>query len=302
MGHDHGHGVALSAGGQHKGRLALALGITLSVFIVELVGGLLTGSLALLADAAHMGTDVLGLGMALAAIHVAGRAFRGTGRTFGMFRVEILAALANSVLVLGVALFVLYEAISRLSDPPSLASGEILIIGIVGLAANLVAFVLLRPGAKESLNLRGAYLEVFADMLGSIGVILAAIIMATTGWNYADPIVAGAIGVFLIPRALRLGAASIRVLLQAAPAAISPQELKQELATLDHVVDVHDVHVWTLTSGMEVASAHVMVNKGCDSHAVLDQALVHLDEAYGLTHVTLQIEPEDHEGCDDVNW
>ncbi len=271
-------------------------------FVVEVAGGLITNSLALLSDAAHMLTDLVGLGMALAAIHVASRPSARTDRTFGLYRLEILAALANAILLLGVGVYVLVEAVIRLRDPRSIDSGLMLAVAIVGLIVNIVAMLLLRDGASESLNVRGAYLEVLADLLASGGVVLAALIVGLTGWDYADPLIAGLIGVFIFPRTVKLGAQALRVLVQAAPPEIDVEEVRTDLQRLPGVVDVHDLHVWTLTSEMEVASAHLMVVAGTDTHAVLDQARDLLGTSYGVHHATLQIEPDDHRGCDEVNW
>jgi len=301
-GHGHDHGAAARAGARHQGRLGAALALTIAFLIVQVVVGLATGSLALLSDAGHMATDALGLAMALIAIHVANRGGRDTQQTFGLYRLEILAALANAVLLFGVAGYILVEAARRLSDPPEIASGVVLVIGILGLAVNLVSFALLRPGASESLNVQGAYLEVVADVLGSIGVIVAAIVMTFTDWWWVDPVIGAAIGVFILPRAWRLGREALRVLVQAAPAGTDLAAIDAELRAIPGVVDVHDLHVWTLTSEMEVATAHVMVAAGTDAHAVLDRARTVLSERHGLAHATLQVEPDDHRGCDELSW
>lgn len=193
-------------------------------------------------------------------------------RTFGLYRLEILAALFNAMLLFGVAGYVLYEAIGRLGDAPDIASTPVLIVGILGLIVNVIAFMLLRAGSKESLNLQGAYLEVLSDMLGSVGVIIAAIVWGITGWAWVDPVIGAVIGVFILPRAWRLGREALRVLVQAAPARLDLGAMQAGLAAIGGVVDVHDLHVWTLTSDMEVATAHLRVAAGTDSHAVLDQA------------------------------
>jgi cobalt-zinc-cadmium efflux system protein len=302
-GHHHAPGVSASrAGARHVRRLWWAFGLIAVFFVVEVVGGLLSNSLALLSDAAHMLTDLVGLGMALAAIHVANRASTRTDRTFGLYRLEILAALANAVLLLGVGVYVLVEALLRVRDPEPIESGLMLVLAIGGLVVNVVAMFLLREGAAESLNVKGAYLEVLADLLASVGVVVAALIVGVTGWDYADPIIAGLIGVFIFPRTVKLGAQALRVLVQAAPPEIDVDALRDDLAVLPGVVDVHDLHVWTLTSDMEVASAHLMVAGGTDTHAVLDQARDLLGDRYHIHHATLQIEPDDHRGCDEVNW
>ncbi|MCB0964339.1 MAG: cation transporter [Acidimicrobiales bacterium] len=299
--HDHSHG-SIRSGERHKGRLAAAFLVLFAFMVVEVVGGLVTGSLALLSDAGHMLTDVMGLGMALAAIGLASRGSAQQHRTFGLYRLEILAALANAVLLFGVAGYVLIEAIGRLDDPAEVAAAPVLVVATAGLAANLVAFALLREGAKENLNLEGAYLEVVADTLGSVAVIVGAGVMAVTGWTWVDPVVGVAIGLWILPRTWRLGGQALRILVQAAPPGLDLDEVAGKLAGLDGVTDVHDLHVWTLTSDMEVASAHLVIGVGTDAHGVLDQARDVLREGYGIDHATLQVEPDDHEGCHEMTW
>lgn len=303
MSGDHGHSHAsLSAGGRHKGRLLAAFGILAAFMVAEVVGGVLTGSLALLSDAAHMLTDVVGIGMALAAIQLAGRAAQRSHRTFGLYRLEILAALANAVLLLAVAGWVLIEAARRFSDPPEVLGVPMLVVAVGGLAANLVAFVLLRQGSKESLNVEGAYLEVLSDTVGSVGVIVGAAVLTTTGWTWVDPLVGVAIGVWIVPRTLRLAARAVRILVQAAPPGTDVEAIRADLAAVGEVVDVHDLHLWTLTSDMEVASAHLVVRQGADAHGVLDRARAMLKDRDGIGHATLQVEPDDHRGCDEIAW
>ena len=300
-GHDRG-AAAMRAGARHIRPLVISFGLIVAFLGVQVATGIVTGSLALLSDAGHMATDALGLGMAIAAIQAASRARFHSLRTFGLYRLEILAALVNAVLLFGVAGYVLFEAISRLSDAPDVASTPVLIVGVIGLVVNVIAFLLLRAGSKESRNLQGAYLEVLSDMLGSVGVIVAAIVWGITGWSWVDPVIGAAIGVFILPRAWKLGREALRVLVQAAPARLDLTELQAELAGIGGVVDVHDLHVWTLTSEMEVAAAHLMVAAGADSHAVLDRARELLAERHGIAHSTVQVEPDDHRGCQDVSW
>jgi cobalt-zinc-cadmium efflux system protein len=302
-GHSHDHGVAaMRAGARHIKPLMVSFLLILAFLVVQIVVGVVTGSLALLSDAGHMATDALGLGMALAAIQAASTARAHPQRTFGLYRLEILAALLNAVLLFVVAGYVLFEAVGRIGDARDVASAPVLVVGVLGLAVNVAAFLLLRAGAKDSLNMRGAYLEVVSDTLGSIGVIVAAVVWGITGWTWVDPAIGAVIGVFILPRAWRLGREALQVLVQAAPARLDIPALQRELATIAGVVDVHDVHVWTLTSEMEVATAHLMVSVGTDPHAVLDQARQLLADQHGITHATLQVEPEDHRGCDEVNW
>ena len=301
--HGHNHGTsAPRAGARHVRPLLISLGLTFAFLIVQVVTGFITGSLALLSDAGHMATDVLGLGMALAAIQAASHAQNHPQRTFGLYRLEILAALANAVLLFGVAGYIGFEAINRLSNARDVATTPVLVVGVIGLVINVIAFKLLRAGSKESLNVRGAYLEVMSDMLGSIGVIAAAIIWGITGWTWVDPVIGAAIGLFILPRAYKLGRTAIRVLVQSAPEHLNVAALQADLATIAGVIDVHDLHVWTLTSEMDVASAHLMVASGVDTHSVLDQARVLLAERYGITHATLQVEPDDHQGCEELTW
>jgi cobalt-zinc-cadmium efflux system protein len=299
--HDHGHGT-IRAGERYRGRLAAAF-LLLAVFmVIEVVAGLVTGSLALLSDAGHMLTDVLGLGMSLAAIQLASRGTARRHRTFGLYRLEILAALANAVLLIGVAVYILIEALGRFGDPPEVLAGPMLVVATLGLAANLVAFWWLRAGAKESLNVEGAYLEVLADTVGSVAVIVAAIVIEQTGWGWVDPAVGIAIALWILPRTWRLGARAVRILVQAAPPGTDVDAIETDLSAIEGVVDVHDLHIWTLTSDMDVASAHVMVSTGTDTHAVLDQARSLLRERHHIDHATLQIEPDTHTGCDEVAW
>jgi cobalt-zinc-cadmium efflux system protein len=299
--HSHSHG-SVRAGERHKGRMALAFAVLATFMVVEVVGGLFTNSLALLSDAGHMLTDVLGLGMALAAIQLASRASSHPHRTFGLYRLEILAALANAALLVGVAVYVLVEAFRRIGDSPEVLAGPMLVVAVLGLVANLAAFGLLRKGASESLNVEGAYLEVVADTVGSVGVIVGAIVLHFTGWAWVDPLVGIAIGLWILPRTWRLGAQALRILVEAAPPGIDLEAITADLGGLRGVVDVHDLHVWTLTSDMEAASAHLMVSTGTDGHAVLDQARSLLIDRYGISHATLQVEPDDHEGCTEIGW
>jgi cobalt-zinc-cadmium efflux system protein len=299
MGHEHSH---LSAGERHRGRLAVAFVLAACFLVVETAAAFRTGSLALLSDAGHMLTDTAGLGMALAAITAASRASTGGRRTFGLYRLEVLAALANALLLLAVAGYVAWEAVRRFGEPVDVPAGPMLLVATLGLAVNLAGFLLLREGAQESLNVRGAYFEVMADAVGSAGVIVAATLIALTGWSWVDPAFAIGLGVFILPRTWRLAGQALRVLVQAAPPHVDLPGLQEDLAALPGVVDVHDLHVWTLTSDMEVATAHLQVQPGTDPHAVLDQARVMLHERHRLDHATLQVEPSDHKGCDEIGW
>ena len=303
-GHDHGGG-ALRAGARHQRRLAIAFVLILVFFVVEAVGGVLTRSLSLLSDAGHMLTDVVGLGMALAAISLASRHSRRADagqHTFGLYRLEILAAFVNALLLFGVAIYVLVEAVRRLTGDVEVLGVPMLVVATLGLVVNLVAFALLREGSKESINVQGAYLEVLADTLGSVGVIVAAVLLELFGWTWVDPVVGAAIGLWILPRTWKLGSQAVRILLQSAPPGVDLGALAARLGGLPGVVGVHDLHVWTLTSEMESASAHLVVEVGADSHGVLDQARALLQDDYRIDHATLQVEPADHEGCDELTW
>lgn len=301
-GHSHSHAVPVSATGRHLRSLWIAFALTAGVLVVEAVTGIVTGSLALLSDAGHMLTDVIGLGLALAAAHLASRPDPARHRTFGLYRLEVLAALANAVLLFGVAVYVLIEAVRRLQAPTDVDGAPVLVVASIGLAANLVSMAILRRGSQESLNVRGAYLEVLADTLGSVGAIVAGVVLLTSGWPYVDPIVGLAIAVFVVPRTIRLAAQALRILVQAAPAGFDVDALSEALRAIPDVVDVHDVHVWTLTSEMDVATAHVMVREAADTHQVLDRARSLMARRFGIDHATLQIEPDTHEGCLEHGW
>lgn len=292
-GHAHGPRIG-SAGQRHQKPLTIAFALTATYAIVELVGGLVTASLALISDAAHMGTDVLGLGLALAAIHLAKRAAAGR-RTYGTYRLEVLAAIINGLLLFGVAFYVLYEAVQRFMDPPEVLGIPMLIVATVGLVVNVISFQLLTRGAKESLNVKGAYLEVLSDMLGSIGVIVAAIVITVTGFRYADAIVAAAIGLFILPRTWQLMRQALRIIMEVAPPGVNVEAAVRDLAAISGVDAVQDLHIWTVTSGMEAATAHVLITDGADWHAVLDASRELLSERYGVTHSTIQVEPTGHE-------
>lgn len=288
-----------SAAGRNAGRLKLVAGLVVGFMLIEIVAGLLTGSLALLSDAAHMGTDALGLSMALAAIMAGPR--RGRANTYGLYRLEILAALANTVLLFGVAGYVIFEAFSRWSDPPGVLSGPMLVVGIAGLIVNTIGWRLLDT-REVSLNIEGARLELLGDLLGSIAVITAALIVQITGWLLADPLFAVGIGLFILPRAWRLGKESVRILVQAAPPHLDVDDISSALSSLPGVIDIHDLHVWTLTSGMEVVSAHLMIANDRDPHETLDGARDLLQQNFHIAHATLQVEPEAHTGCTELTW
>ena len=304
VGAGHGHGPAGgSAGGRYVRPLWISLGVLLVFLALEVVVGVATSSLALLSDAGHMFTDVLGVGMSLAAIAAARGAGPTDRRTFGLYRGEVLAALANATLLCGVAGWVVVEAVRRFAAPPEVPGLPLVLTAAAGLVANVVVLLLLRDGARESLNVRGAHLEVLADLLGSVGVLLAGAVTLLTGWAYADPLVAIAIGLFVVPRAVGLGRQAVRILVQAAPAHVDLPRVRAELAALAGVHDVHDVHVWTLTSGMEVGTAHLSIGADADPGAVLSAARHLLADGHGMPHFTVQVEPPGSgKHCAELTW
>lgn len=289
-GHNHDHSAMISAGGKYKKPLAIALTLTGLYMLVELTVGFSIGSLALISDGAHMGTDVIGLTMAFVAIHLAGRKTT-SDRTFGLFRLEVLAALANGLLLFGVAGYVLYEAFGRFTAPSEVPSTPLLITASIGLVINIISFWLLSAGSKESINLKGAHLEVLADMIGSIGVIVGAIIIKFTGWTFVDPIIGVAIGLFILPRTWRLMRQALRILIEAAPKGMDIDQLKSEILALPGVSDLHDLHVWSITSGIDSASGHIVVTEGHNATETLTSVLTLLRSDYNIDHATIQVEP-----------
>ncbi|MEU3853690.1 cation diffusion facilitator family transporter [Streptomyces sp. NPDC029554] len=299
-GHDHGHahggpgGTATSA---YRGRLRVALGITLGIVAVQIVGGILADSLALVADSAHMATDALGLAMALLAIHFANRP-PSERATFGYARAEILAALANCLLLLGAGGYVVYESVQRFLTPAQTEGRLALLFGVIGLVANLVSLALLMRGRKESLNVRGAFLEVAADALGSVTVIVSAVVIMLTGWQAADPIASLVIALMIVPRTLKLLRETLDVLLEAAPKGVDMAQVRAHILATDGVEDVHDLHAWTITSGMPVLSAHVVVSSEALS-AIGHEKMLHelqncLGDHFDVEHCTFQLEPGGH--------
>ena len=266
--------------------------VSFAILVVEAVGGILSNSLALLADAGHMLTDVSGVGMSLLAIWFAGRA-AGPSRTFGYLRIEILAAVANAVLLFGVAMLVLFEALLRLSEPPHVASGLMLSIALVGLVANGVSLLLLRDVQRESLNLRGAYLEVMGDLAGSMAVIAAALVIAFTGWSAADAVASALIGLLIVPRTVALLRDATDILLEAAPKDVDLAHVRQHIVDAPGVVDCHDLHAWTITSGVNVVSAHVVLAEAADAGVALDALSKCLAEDFDIEHSTFQLESQD---------
>lgn len=302
-GHSHGHAHGADGGGggtaaaAYRGRLRVALWITLTVMVVEIVGGIVANSLALVADAAHMATDALGLAMALLAIHFANRPPSGN-RTFGYARAEILAALANCLLLLGVGGYVLYEAIQRFVTPAETEGGLTAVFGLIGLVANMISLSLLMRGQKDSLNVRGAFLEVAADALGSLAVLVSAVLVLTTGWQAADPVASIVIGLMIVPRTWKLLRETLNVLLEAAPEDVDMAAVRSHIRALPGVEDVHDLHAWTITSGLPVLSAHVVVGaEALDTighEKMLHELRTCLGDHFDVEHCTFQLEPDGH--------
>ncbi|MDT0186837.1 cation diffusion facilitator family transporter [Microbacterium sp. ARD31] len=303
MGAGHSHGPpAGHAGGKHRWRLAVSFGLVAVFFVVELTYGLLSGSLALLSDAGHMAADVVALGAALVATRIATRADTTGRRTYGSYRAEVFASGLAVLLMLGVAVYVVVEAIGRIGHDVEVETGPMLVIGALGLVVNIIAMLLLRGGAAESLNVKGAYLEVVADTAGSVGVIAAGALVAYTGQSYWDTVVALAIGAFVAVRAVMLGREVLAVLGQHVPAGMRMDDVTADLEAIDGVDDVHDLHVWTLTSGMHVATAHLVARDTVAAATVLTEARRVLRADHGIEHATLQVEAAADHTCQELDW
>lgn len=285
--HDHGGGRAANARS-----FSWALALTGSFLVAEVIGGIVTGSLALISDAAHMMTDTIGLAIALAAIKIAARP-ADSRRTFGYQRFEILAAAFNAVLLFGVAAYILYEGVKRFIEPPQVHTFGMLVIATLGLVVNLIAMRLLNAGKDSSLNVKGAYLEVWSDLLGSIGVIGAAIAIWLTGWTWIDAVVAIGIGLWVLPRTWTLLKETTNVLLEGVPDGIDLDAVAVALKAIPNVRDLHDLHIWALTSDSPSLSTHLVVAKDANAGSVRAQARAILKEQFHIEHVTLQVEDED---------
>lgn len=295
-GHDHGLPQG-TATGKHRRKLIIVVAITLTVVVVQILGAVLSGSLALLADAGHMLSDAAGVSIALLAAWIATRP--ATRRsTYGYQRAEVLAALANAIILVVIAVVILVEALRRFSTAPDIRTDVMIVTAVVGAAANLTCLLILRKGQAESLNLRGAYLEVLGDLLGSVAVIVAAVVIATTGYLQADALASIAIALMILPRAWSLLRDVINVLLESAPKGVDAEMIRSHILGVRGVVDVHDIHAWTITSGVPVFSAHVVVNgailnaEGVD--LVLDRLTHCLRNHFDTQHCTFQIEPAEH--------
>jgi cobalt-zinc-cadmium efflux system protein len=287
-GHEHGGGET------RVSRMVAAAAILAAFFVLELVVALVINSIALLADAGHMLTDLVAMFLAVTAVVLARRGSTSPDRTYGWHRAEVFAATGNAVLLLGVSVFIMYEAIDRIGHAPEIPGVPMVTVALAGLIANAVVIVLLRTNSGTSLAVRGAYLEVLADAVGSVGVLVAGVLTLTTGWRYADVVVGVLIALWVIPRAISLARTGLRILSESSPAHIDVDELRAALRAVDGVTEVHDLHVWTLVPGKDMATAHLMTD--ADSVRVLEDARAVL-AARGLDHATVQIEPP--EGCGD---
>jgi cobalt-zinc-cadmium efflux system protein len=286
--------VSGSAAAAGTRRLTTVLVLVIGFLAVEVVAAIVTGSLALLADAGHMLTDAAGIGLALLAIWFARRPATPE-RSFGFYRVEVFAAIANAFILIAVAAYILYEAIKRLSSPPDVVAVPMLLVAIAGLVVNLVSMRLLHAGAQTSLNLRGAYLEVLGDLLGSVAVIVAGVVILATGWYPIDTIASVAIAALILPRTWSLLREAIDVLLQATPRGVDLDEVRAHITRAEGVLDAHDLHAWTLTSGIHVVSAHVVISPDADPARVLDELCACLADDFDFEHSTIQLETADRQ-------
>jgi len=290
MGAGHSHTPAEADASRMIPRMIISAGILAAFFLVELTTSLLINSIALLADAGHMLTDVVAVFMGLGAVTLARRGSSSPARTYGWHRAEVFTAVANAALLIGVAVFILYEAVERLSAAPSVPGAPMIVVALAGLAANFVVALLLRSNASQSLAVKGAYMEVVADTVGSVGVLIAGIVNVTTRWPYADVVVAVLVALWVLPRAISLARDALRILSESSPTHIDVEELRSALGAVDGVTEVHDLHVWTLSPGKDMCTAHL--TSGADSARVLHDARVVLS-ARGLDHATVQIECPD---------
>jgi cobalt-zinc-cadmium efflux system protein len=299
----HSHDIpAGHAGGRHRWRLMLAFVLVAGFFVVELVFGLLSQSLALISDAGHMAADVVALGAALVATRIATRQDRTGRRSYGSYRAEVFASGLTVLIMLGVAGYVVIEAIGRIGSDIEVTTGTMLIVGFIGLLINIISMILLRGGSKESLNVKGAYYEVVADAAGSVGVIIAGFLVMATGSSMWDTVIAIAIGVFVAIRAVILGRQVLAVLGQQVPEGLNVDDVVRDLEAVKGVSSVHDLHIWTLTSGMNVATAHLVVGQAADAQSALTDGQAVLQAKHRVEHATLQVETEPTKQCHEVQW
>lgn len=303
MGAGHSHGPASGhAGGRYRLRLAAAFGLVAAFFVVELVAGIVSDSLALISDAGHMAADVVALGAALVATKIATRQDSTGRRTYGSYRAEVFASGLTVLIMLAVAAYVVVEAIGRITGEPEVTTSTMLIVGVFGLAINVISMLLLRAGSKESLNVKGAYFEVVADAAGSVGVIVAAFLVSATGNGIWDTLIALAIGLFVAVRAVVLGRQVLAVLGQHVPEGMQLDEVIADLESVDGVDNIHDLHIWTLTSGMNVATAHLVISDGAVPQSVLAAAQKVLSDRHHIEHATLQVEESLTKQCRELQW
>ncbi|AGT31720.1 cation transporter [Geobacillus genomosp. 3] len=288
-GHHHGHHHD-GRGGNQKG-LAIAFGITVGIMVLEFIGGLVTNSLALLSDSGHMLSDAASLFLSLVAAWFAARP-PSPKRTYGFYRLEILAALLNGVTLVVMAGWIVWEAIERFSHPPAVASGSMMLIAAIGLLANAAsAWMLVRKGnVNDNVNVRSAYLHVLGDALGSVGAIAAGLVMWLFGWYAADPLVSVFVAVLILKGAFAVIKQTVHILMEGTPAAIDQTEVKAALAAIDGVIDVHDLHIWTITSGLDSLSCHLLIEDGRDAQAILQRAIDVVETHFHIRHATIQIE------------
>lgn len=297
--HHHGHHHGHPSHSGNRRRLAITLLLVSGYMIAEILGGLWANSLALLADAGHMFSDAVALGLSLFALWFAGRP-AGTQSTYGYYRTEILAALVNGAALVAVSILIFLEAYRRLLEPPEVQGTLMMTIAVGGLAVNLLGLWLLGEGREENLNVRGAWLHILSDTLGSVGAILAGVLIWAFGWNWADPAISALIGVLIIYSSWRLLAEAVAVLMESAPRGIDVDEVRRALAGTSGVLEIHDLHVWTITSGMDSLSAHLVATEGRPHTALLTEVRSVLHDRFGIHHVTIQIEMEDFDGCPSV--
>ncbi|MEO6956941.1 MAG: cation diffusion facilitator family transporter [Antricoccus sp.] len=304
MGHDHGHPHPTPSGPGALRRMLIALSILTTFLVIEVVVAVAIGSLALLADAGHILTDLVALAMGAFALLLARRP-PTVRRTFGWHRAEVLTTVFNAVLLIALAIYIVVEAINRVGEPTEIPGSWLIIVAAIGLLANGVVIMMLRSSAGDSLAVRSAYLEVLADAISSVGVIIAGIVLLTTGWMYVDLVVAIAISLWVVPRAILLGLSALRILTEQSPKSVDVAAIERELRQIDGVLDVHDLHVWSLTIGMDAATVHLTTTANAPAalgSSVLGSARVVLG-AHRLEHATIQVEQQGQQGqCSELSW
>lgn len=304
MGHNHSHSAGIgTATGRHRGRLAIVLGIYVTIILTALAGAAITGSLALIAEAGHMAVDAAGIAIALLAAWLA--TWRPNDRrTFGLLRAEILAVIVNCLLLFGLGAFILLQAVERWRNPAEVEGAGVIVFAVIGLVGNAASLVLLTRGASESLNVRAAFLEVLSDAIGAAAILISGILIVTTGFTRADAIAAALIGILILPRAWKLLSLAVNIIMQGVPAGTDLVSIREHILATDGVADMHNLHVWALTSGVPVLSVHIVVDEqrvppGQGSAQVLDKLTECLRHDFGIQHCTFQLEPSghrDHEG------